>query len=526
MHLNSYTMKVLILLLALPGIYTNSFSQSTLFWSEDFPVGLTNSYSDPPTIQTASDTIKVIGTKNTADGQRLLIVKYNLNGDTISTHMYGRDSVSNNLLIDYEFDSSNHVYLLQQERIQGFKSKIVVQKYSLDGTLIWIEQIQNPADTSYRPHALGLANDTSFFLTAHKEYDYPELNTDVYNTITLNYLYAYNSNGKQLWQRAFDPSTEISWFPYEDVFVHNNTAFLFADRSRLLKVDLENNMIVNSNIDLERGVNNVQLTLDNHLLITGRGFRISKIDLDGFLVWATSQASNTSSNEIYEIYLDDTGHIYVTGRINHNDRDADILTIMFDSDGNRIWWNRYDYGNDNTDIGYTLTLRNGNIYVGGRSQRLDRFSDSDYVVLKIDSINGDLNGVYRYNGVENGDDIIYSLHVFDNESVVLTGMSYIDSTYNWTTQFLADVISSTPSFLSNDEWRLFPNPIRNGSFLSFEGNEFVDYSIVSITGQIVQQGKLDGKDSNTLQINNVKTGIYLLLLKNDNQILTRKIMVE
>ncbi len=525
-------MKILILILAMIGIITNTYSQSTLIWSEDFTTGLSNYYSEYPTIKTESDTIKVIGRKNTTTGQRLLIVKYNINGDTISTQTYGNDSVFNNTLIDYKFDSFNHIYLLQKEQLETYKSKIVLQKYAMDGTLIWAEQISNPADTSYRPRSLEIANDTCFFVTAYKEYDYFE----PYNTVTLSYLYLFNLNGNQVWQREFDPDTEISWFAY-DIFVHNNTAYLFGSGHRLVKVDLSSNVTVNLNTGLENGVNNVQLTSDTTLLITAWGkYRISETNLNGTVLWTeyygTNLPSNHSGDEIKATIQDPEGNIYITGRHygdeygTSNYTNADILTVKYDNTGNLIWENRYEYGINNGDIANYITLKNGNAYVGGHSQRLGVGTDSDYLVLKIDSTTGVLNGIYRYNGAENGDDAIYSLYVFENNSLALTGLSYINGHYNWTTQLLSDVVLSIPSFSFDSNVEVFPNPIYEGDLLSIKGNGLVEYSIVSAIGQIVQEGKLYGNELNTIQIYNVNTGIYLLQLKTDKQTLTRKIIVK
>lgn len=518
------------------GILASSHSQSTLIWSEDFTTGLSNYYSEYPTIQTEADTIKVIGRKNTAYGQRLLIVNYNMNGDTISTQTYGNDSVINNTLIDYKFDSFNHVYLLQKEQLEFYKSKIVLQKYSLDGSLIWAEQISNPADTSYAPRSFELANDTCFFVTAHKEYDYPEPGDDVINTISLPYLYAFNLNGNQLWQREFDPNTEISWFAY-DIFVHDNTAFLFGNGNRLVKVDLNNNIIVNSNTGLENGINNVQLTSDNNLLVTAwTKYRISKTNLNGNVLWSeyygTNLPSNVSGDEIKATIQDSDGNIYITGRHygdeygTPNYSNADILTIKYDNSGNLIWQNRYEYEINNADIANCITLKNGNIYVGGHSQRLGVSTDYDYLVLKIDSINGVTNGIYRYNGIANGDDAIHSLHVFDNGNVALTGLSYINSQHDWTTQLLSDVVLSVPSLSFDRNVEVFPNPVQKGELLSVKGYDFTGYSIVSPIGQTVQQGKLLGNELITIQIRDVKTGIYLLQLKTDTQTITKKIIVE
>ncbi|MBK8875712.1 MAG: hypothetical protein IPN13_18090 [Bacteroidetes bacterium] len=57
-----------------------------------------------------------------------------------------------------------------------------------------------------------------------------------------------------------------------DIFVYNNTAFLFANNTsfinRLVKVDINNNFTINTNTGLLNGMNDIQLTPDSNLLIT------------------------------------------------------------------------------------------------------------------------------------------------------------------------------------------------------------------------------------------------------------------
>ena len=117
-------MKQLTLLLTMIGFINNIYSQSSLLWSKDFATGLNNYYSEYPSMQTIADTIKVIGRKNTANGQRLLIVKYNMLGDTLSTKTYGNDSVFNNTIIDFKFDSTNHVYILKKNNLAFTNQKL------------------------------------------------------------------------------------------------------------------------------------------------------------------------------------------------------------------------------------------------------------------------------------------------------------------------------------------------------------------------------------------------------------------
>jgi hypothetical protein len=536
-------MKRLSLIVALWGILTNADAQSTLIWSEDFTAGLTTYYHYPnwPTIQADFDTIKVIGRKNTSSGQRLQVVKYDLNGDTLSTMIYGNDSLYDNMLIDYKFDSTNHVYLLQRELLGYYKSKIVLQKYALNGTLIWSEQIQNLADTSYRPLSLALVNDTCLLMTAYKEYNYPESESDVEYTTSLSYLFAYHSNGNLLWQRAFDPDTEIQTFVY-DVFVYKDTAFLFANNAseinRLIKVDINNNLLLNISTGVINGINkDIQLTPDNQLLMTAYiNYRVSKVELNGSLIWTqiygTNLPSNHTGDQMRSTIQDAAGNIYITGKhygLNYgtpNYTNADILTLKYDSNGNLIWENRYQYGINNADIGDVIQLKNGYIYVGGESQKSGISTNYDYVVLKIDAETGVSNGVYRYDGLANGDDVVTSLYVFDDAHVALTGLSYTNDQFDWTTQYLSDLILSDQSISSENIIEIYPNPVISGEMLTVEGADFKEYAIISAIGQIVQNGILSLSESQVITLENVPAGIYLLYLKSDKEVLTRKIIVE
>ena len=457
-------------------------------------------------------------------------------GDTISTKTYGNDSVFNNTIIDYKFDTTNHLYILHKEQLGFYKAKIVLQKYSLDGNLIWVEQIQNPADTSYTPRSLVLANDTCLFITAYKEYDYPEPGNDVVFTTTLPHLYAYNSNGNKLWQREFNPITEINWFA-SDIFIHNNTAYLFANGNRLVKVDLNNSMTINSNTGLENGVNNIQLTPDNNLLITAwTKYRISKTNLNGTVLWSeyygTNLPGNVSGDEIKATIQDSIGNIYITGRHygdeygTPNYSNADILTVKYDNSGNLVWQNRYEFETNNADIGNTIKLKNGQIYVGGQSQRLGQGTDYDYVVLKIDSATGVSTGIYKYNGLSNGDDAVSSLYIFDNGNVALTGLSFINSKYDWTTQLLSGVVLSIQNISSGSNFQVYPNPTASGGVITIVGQGIKSYSIISTLGQVVQQGTPGTNDLHSLQLDNITTGMYLLYLKTDKEILTTKLIVR
>jgi len=530
-----------MLILTMIGITTNSYSQSTLLWSENFTTGLSDYYSEYPSIQVIADTIEVVGRKNTPNGQRLLIVKYDLLGDKISTKTFGNDSVLSNSIIDYKFDAANHLYILHNETLGYNKSKIVLQKYSLDGNLIWVEQIHNHADTSYTSVSLTLVNDTCLFVTAHKEYDYPETNDDIDMTTRLSYLYAFNSSGNLLWLREFDPNTMFSW-SFLDLYVQSDTVIFFTRnpitlKISMIKIDINNNLTIIENTTIPHGVSKIYSTTDNNLLlVAGVNYTFTKISNEGVVIWTheygTNLPSNVSGDEIRATLQDSVGNILITGKHygkNYgypNYTNADILTIKYDSNGNLIWQNRYEYGGNNADIGNTIVLKNGQIYVGGQSQRLGQGTDYDYVVLKIDFATGISTGVYRYDGPASGNDAVSSLYVFDNGNIALTGLSYTNSQYDWTTQLLSDVVLSIQNISSQNNFRVYPNPAIAGQILNIKGEGIKSYSIISSTGKIVQQGKLEAYDFHSIQLENLMTGMYLLYLQTDKEIKISKIIVK
>lgn len=516
----------------------NSYSQSPLLWSEDYPVGLTShtpvpNSLNPHIISEKEDSFKVIGRKNISSGQRLSIVEYDLDGNVVSEQDFGGDLVFNNTIIDYKFDDSNHIYIVNHERININKSNIVFQKYSLDGNSIWAEQLQDSGLHSYEPLFLSVSENGTIFLSAQKYiFDF-----DVFYDFS-NRLYAYDSDGNQLWERTFDQYTELDII-FAD-YVYNNEIYLFGMDSstfqvfKIVKVDVDNNMVLNVFTDLQNGINQVHLTEDNNLLITAVAkYRISKIDLNGNLLWSEYFQENPPINpylqETRSSIQDENGNIYVTGRYWQKDdgtTNNDILTLKFDSSGNLLWQNLYQYGGNNADIGNAIFLKNGNIYVGGQSQRLGITTDYDYVLLKIDAETGVSNGLYRYNGIAEGTDVIKSLYVFDDDKVALTGLSYNGNNYDWTTQLLSDVPLSVENISEENNIKIYPNPIEEDKLLHISGKKMKDYSIFSLTGQVLKEGEFDSEEVHIITVENLPQGVYLIQLNTDIGTETRKIIIR
>ena len=438
---------LLALLLAVAG---SAKAQSDLLWSEDYQVGNINYNSKTPVvrgIEDVKDYVEVTGvTLN--NGETLLeIVTYDIDGNIVSTKSMGTHSSYEKTIVDYQMDGFDYVYVLCNERLEFYKSRVVLQKFNLDGDLVWEETLQNEADTSFMAQHIALASDGRLALAIYKEYDYPAPGDDYIVTVTVPQLYCYDADGNLLWQRDFDANGVIP-FLY-DVFAMDETLLLFGANRHLTKLDFDNNLIFEGTACDTRGFSNIQSTADHHLLVTATmAYKVSKIDSEGNLVWAhdygTNLPSNVSGDEIRAMVQDEEGNIYVTGRhfgSNYgmpNHTNNDILTLKYSPDGLLLWENRYAFGGNNADIGNALFVRNGNVYVGGESQRLGVGNDYDYIVLKLDAATGEMTGCYRHDR-DDRDDAISSVYVFDDGRVAITGRSEAQSEYVWTTQLFEDI---------------------------------------------------------------------------------------
>ena len=442
-------------LLAFMAVAGMAKAQSDLLWSEDYQVGNINYISSTPVvrgIEDVKDYVEVTGVTLNNGETQLEMVTYDIYGTIVSTKTIGTHSSYEKAIVDYQMDGSENVYILCNERLEFYKSRVVLQKFTSDGDLVWEETIQNEADTSFMAQHLVLASDGRLVLASYREYDYPAPGDDYIVTVTIPQLFCYDADGNLLWQRDFD-ANDANPFLY-DVFAMDGTLLLFGANRHLTKLDLDNNLIFEGTACDTRGFSNVQSTPDHHLLVTATmAYKVSKIDSEGNLVWAhdygTNLPSNVSGDEIRAMVQDEEGNIYVTGRhfgSNYgmpNHTNNDILTLKYSPDGQLLWENRYAFGGNNADIGNALFVRNGHVYVGGQSQRLGAGHGYDYIVLKLDAATGEMTGCYRHDR-DDRDDAISSVYVFDDGRVAVTGRSGVQPEYVWTTQLFEDITMYYP----------------------------------------------------------------------------------
>ncbi|MCH8904313.1 MAG: SBBP repeat-containing protein [Bacteroidetes bacterium] len=149
-----------------------------------------------------------------------------------------------------------------------------------------------------------------------------------------------------------------------------------------------------------------------------------KYDSSGATMWSKIVNGVSNGNDWGNaIAIDASGNVYITGRIDSNLFNADIITIKYNSAGVEQWRARYNnspYNDD--DVGENILVDgSGNVYVTGKS--IGNGTNWDFVTIKYNS-SGVEQWVERYEGPHpNGEDIPHDMYL-DGSYVYVCGESY------------------------------------------------------------------------------------------------------
>ncbi|UCE39167.1 MAG: PQQ-binding-like beta-propeller repeat protein, partial [Thermoplasmata archaeon] len=188
---------------------------------------------------------------------------------------------------------------------------------------------------------------------------------------------------------------------------------------------------------------NVYVTGDSHCKgETGdsyTNYTTIKYDINGNELWMASyNGPGNLWDGAWDIAVDSSGNVYVTGMSWGSGTLWDYATIKYDPDGNELWVARYDGGGD--DLAHAITLDcKGYVYVTGGSEY-------DFVTIKYDSY-GNLIWVARNDGT-NGeawdieiDDLSGNVYVTGWSAKIGIGVDYATIAYDslgnelWVTKY-------------------------------------------------------------------------------------------
>ncbi|MFO7650568.1 MAG: SBBP repeat-containing protein [bacterium] len=156
-----------------------------------------------------------------------------------------------------------------------------------------------------------------------------------------------------------------------------------------------------------------------------------KYDAAGNELWvARYNGPGNYADAATAIAVDNAGGVYVTGSSAGVDRRPDYATIKYNAaDGSQVWLARYSGPAGDYDRPYDIVLDGtGGVYVTGYSVGVG--TGPDYLTVRYDAIDGSETWVARYNGPFNDDDYPQAMALDNSGGVYVTGYSWDDVTAN------------------------------------------------------------------------------------------------
>jgi len=419
-------------------------------------------------------------------------IKYNSDGIEQWVARYNSSWHGYDLANSIAVDQSGNVYVTGRSYVRFAGWDYATIKYSSDGVEQWVARYDGP-DNDYDA-AVAIAVDqvgnvyvTGWSRSASTNYDY----------LTIK----YNIDGVEQWVARY------------------NGPGNGADKPIAIVVDEAANIFVTGVSD---GIG------------TAGDYATIKYNSDGVEQWVVRYTGpGAGYDRANSLAVDQSGNVYVTGRVYVLNNTWDYATIKYDDTGDTQWVTLYNGPlTESEDYAEDIAVdESGNVYVTGHSQGYH--TGNDYATIKYDD-NGDTQWVQRYDGPGSDWDVANSIGLDQAGNVYITGQSMgIGTGTDYATIKYSSVVETEPpQNIELNAWDLFPvipNPNFGAFTISYyipEASE-VTVGIYDLSGRlesIVSRGNQDS-GLHQLQLFGIPTGVYFCRLESGSVSFTEKFVV-
>jgi uncharacterized delta-60 repeat protein len=324
-------------------------------------------------------------------------------------------------------DSAGNIYVTGRSYDPVTSHDYVTVKYNSSGVEQWVARYNGPINYVDWAFAIAVDGAGNVYITG-----------DSYSSVT-NPDYAtvkYDSSGVEQWVVRYDGPGN------------------YYDHASAIAVDNAGNVYVTG------------WSYSTSLDIT-----TVKYDSSGVELWvARHDGPMNSWDYAYAIAIDPGGSIYVTGESAVSDTFCDYVTVKYDSSGVEQWVVTYDGPAHKWDIAYDVALDNtGNVYITGTSRGSG--TTWDYATVKYDS-SGVEQWVARYDGPINYNDHAHFIAVDNIGNVYVTGSSFgVGDDYDYAT--LKYDASGIERWVARYNGSGYDFDLPNGLAVDNEGNVYV-----------------------------------------------------
>lgn len=282
--------------------------------------------------------------------------------------LYNHEGSNTDKSTDLVVDAEGNIYITgwTTTEVHDF----ITVKYNSDGVIQWSQFYNGPMDESDQAEGIAIDDSGNVYVIGRSQ-------TMTWGDIT---IIKYSPDGDQLWVQNYDNTSTDGGY---DIGVGEN-GMIYA--------------VGYSNSDM--------ITL--------------QYNPEGELQWASTYDGSDNSLDIgYDLVLDASSNVYITGYSQGTGTGRDITTIKYNDAGVEQWVGIYDGPGHFSDEGYEIALDElNNVYVVGYSN--DEASNIQFATIKYNT-NGEEEWVNRYYNPETLKATPRGLAVMDSENIYVTG---------------------------------------------------------------------------------------------------------
>lgn len=485
-------------------------------------------------------------TGNTSD---LIIIKYDSTGNVLWAKSAGGMGMDNANSVD--IDSSGNIYLVGDfasstitfDTIILMNSNIIdtadifLVKYDSNGNVLWAK---SGCGTNYDyAQSVAVSSSGIIYITGNFFSSIITFGSTTLTNVGTNdiFIVKYDTNGTVLWAKS------AGGLSYEEPYsvaidISENAYITGGFRSKTVAFDSTN-------------LTNADSTSNTYDIF------VAKYNTSGNLEWA-KRFGGTNWDEGNSIALDTLGNIYVAGIFSSfnlifdsdtltNAGYEDIFLVKYDING-KVFWAKSAGGADGGDWANSLSVDDsGNSYVTGVFQG-DTLTLGTTSLVNADNIHNthdvflakyNTNGNVIWATSAKGTDIDWASSVaHDAFGNIYVGGTFRSPTITFGINTLSNVgygdiflakldsssIITEINYLNNSSnISIFPNP--SSDYITVSIPDKATIEILNINGQIISSLYSDSRQT-TFDLTDLNGGIYIVRVKTDKEIITKKFIKE
>ena len=231
--------------------------------------------------------IYTAGCTDTFTGNSILLMKYNSNGDTIWTRLWG-DSLYDNEINTITTDEFCNIYIAGYTRKEYQPINPIVLKYDSSGTLLWVVSNKPANSRSGQWDKISLDKENNIYLAGDAE---------IFGHYWDFIISKFSADGDSIWTKTFNGTANNNDYLYD--MIMDNSANIYCTGGTL---------------DLLSGWNCITIMYDS----SGQQQEIQRYNGNG-----------NSEDEGFSIALDKWNNVFVGGRAMDSVNNFDFLLIKY-----------------------------------------------------------------------------------------------------------------------------------------------------------------------------------------------------